>query len=1052
MSDCLNSSLVLLASAGTGKTFALSNRFLELAANGVPLQDILATTFTRKAAGEILDRILSRLSEAALDESKFAELTGFISTPSGWSRQDAVQLLRNMLNDLHRFEVRTLDAWFQQNLNVVALEKGLPPGWSVSDSFELDELRAQAILEVIGRLDLQEADSLLRDLQQREFKRSVYEGLLELLSSTLTMHLSAGSRKEVWQGLSDCKEPSQDSLQELRLGLERLETPKTAKGSPNNTWEKALRTLKQCWADHDWKGVLDLTLIAAAIEGKDKFARIAIPDLARGVLKRAAELAAAATLADLHRSNLALCELVSAYAQVYQQLKQKAGRYDFDDIPRLLADSPQTEVVNHRLGRKVKHLLLDEFQDTSVLQWQVLEPLIEATIVSSQVDSSMLCVGDVKQAIYGWREGESDLLTGIPKWYHVPSETRAKNYRSSQKVLDAVNVVFSNLNSGAPVIADSTDTVILESIKDWAEGFPQHEAAKDLPGSVWLLQCKAEKRKGSTPKVMQLVIDRVEDLHRQAPEATIGVLVRRKKDIQTLLLELKRLGIRASGEGGNLLTDSKAVQLALSVFRLADHSADTTAYFHLATSPLAPFFAIDFNIEEDLRGGARRLSRHLRRRLLDNGCGQLLLELAHHMEDHKLFDAWNRHRFGQLIALGLQFEKRNELRASRFVDLIEHTPVSDPMAAPVRIMTVHASKGLEFDAVLMPFFDTGGKPRNPLISQRLDPRRGFSLLSLTPPKAVIPFSPPLTVMTNERIGREIQEDLCVLYVAMTRARQRLEIILPPPIQNSSVFRTENLLRATMVDGFLEPHEIPRAEVLWHNATHVEFHYNAGEPAEELERKPLLPAMIRLQKSKGNRSLPRWSPSSTEGNGLVGGSALLSASASAARSRGTAIHRLFEEIMWLDNFQANDQHLLHLLSECGYTGSAAMDLITSFRSALDQEAVKELLSRPQEHQEVDVWREQTFAVAMVDEHGADSILNGIFDRVELHKTGGEITSAIIIDFKTGAVAGELDLLSKADFYRSQMRAYRKALCARTGLHADQVSCQLLFVDAGLVAEV
>jgi ATP-dependent exoDNAse (exonuclease V) beta subunit len=1052
MNDCLNSSLVLLASAGTGKTFALSNRFLELAANGVPLQSILGTTFTRKAAGEILDRILLRLSEAALDESKFAELTGFISTPPGWSRQHATQLLRTMLNDLHRFEVRTLDAWFQQNLNVVALEKGLPPGWSVSDPFELDELRAQAILEVIGKLDVQEADNLLRDLQQREFKRSVYEGLLDLLNNTLAMHLSAGSRQEVWQGLSECKDPSKASMQEVCLDLDALETPKTAKGSPNKNWDKALKALRQCWADQDWKSLLSLTLIGAVLEEKDKFARIAISDRARNVLSRAAKLAAAATLADLHRSNLALCALVSAYSETYQQLKQKAGRYDFDDIPRLLADTSQSEVVNHRLGRKVKHLLLDEFQDTSVLQWQVLEPLIEETVLPPQTDSSMLCVGDVKQAIYGWREGESDLLTGIPEWYGVPAETKAKNYRSSQKVLDAVNVVFSNLNSGAPVIADSADAQTLESIRDWAEGFPKHEAAKDLPGSVWLLQCQAEKRKGSTPKVMQLVIDRIEDLHRQAPEASIGVLVRRKRDIQTLLLALKRLGIRASGEGGNLLTDSQAVQLALSLFRLADHPADTAAFFHLATSSLAPFFTIECDLEKGLRSGARRLSRHLRRRLQDDGCGQLLLDLAQHMEDQQLFDAWNRHRFGQLIALGLQFEKRNELRADRFVDLVERTPVGDPMAAPVRIMTVHASKGLEFDAVLLPFFDAGAKPRNLLVSQRIDSRRGFNLLSLAPSKAVIPFSAPLKVMTNERIRRDIQEDLCVLYVAMTRARQRLEIILPPPIKNSSVFRTENLLRATMVDGFLEPHEIPHADVLWHNATHVEFHHHAAEPKQETAMQTPLPSKLCLQETRGKRSLPRWSPSSTEGDGLVGGSALLSTSASAARSRGTAIHRLFEEIMWLDNFQANDQQLLHLLSECGYTGSAAMDLICSFRDALDQPAVKMLLSRPQEYEEVDVWREQTFAVAMVDEHGADSILNGIFDRVEIHKTGGEITSAVIIDFKTGAVAGELDLLSKADFYRSQMRAYRKALCARTGLHPDAISCQLLFVDAGLVAEV
>ena len=81
-----------------------------------------------------------------------------------------------------------------------------------------------------------------------------------------------------------------------------------------------------------------------------------------------------------------------------------------------------------------------------------------------------------------------------------------------------------------------------------------------------MLESHAESRRGSTPEVIRLTVNRITDLHQQAPDASIGVLVRRKKDIQTLLLELKRRGIRASGEGGNLLTDSEAVQLALSLF------------------------------------------------------------------------------------------------------------------------------------------------------------------------------------------------------------------------------------------------------------------------------------------------------------------------------------------------------------------------------------------------------------------------------------------------------------------------------------------------------
>ncbi len=1051
MSDCLSASKVLLASAGTGKTYALTNRFIELAANGVPLQDILATTFTRKAAGEILDRILGRLSAAALDDIKFEELKKPLDVPAAWSRDDAQQLLRDMLSNLHRFEVRTLDAWFQQILNVVALELGLPPGWTIGDRFDLDELRAQAILEVIADLDPHQADDLLRDLQQAEFKRSVFDGLLDLLGKAHAMHLSGGRRPEVWQVLSESKAPSTDELIEIEQALLALQAPKTGKGTPNQHWQKGIAGLQRDWQELNWKGVLGSSLMNAVLENKGKFSRIEIPGHVQGTLTKAAELAANSLLVDLHNSNLALCELVESFSQRLSHLKRQTGFFDFDDIPRLLSDPSQDRIAQHRLGRRVKHLLLDEFQDTSVLQWQVLEPMIEKITRPEEEEASLLCVGDVKQAIYAWREGESDLLAGINGWYDIPFKPLWENWRSSQKILEAVNVVFGDLQSGAPVIAENACDTTLEGIKDWANQFPRHQAAKDIPGSAWLLQSQAEKRKGSTPDVMRLVISRVQALHEQAPSASIGILVRRKREIQTLLLELKRLGIRASGEGGNLLTDSEAVQLALSMFRLADYPGDSTAFFHLATSPLGPFLEAHFDVSEGASFGAQKLSRYLRRRLLDDGCGQFLVDVAEVMERQQLFDVWNRHRFGQLVALGLKFEKRNELRISRFVDLIEEHQVNDPLAAPVRIMTVHASKGLEFDAVIMPFFDSRNNSRNALLARRLDPRRGYDFISLTPNKSLLPFSTDLKVMDGLRIQRDVREEMCVLYVAMTRARQRLEIILPPPVKKSSVFRTENLLRSTMRDEFIEPFEIPNAEVLWHNATQVDFEFSASELESSAPGKSPLPARLELQASCGKRALPRWSPSSTEGDGIVGGASLLSSNASSARARGTAIHRLFEEVAWIDDFRGNDQHLLRLLGECGFTGGAAMDMIASFRDALDSPAVRELLKKP-EGVDVDLWRELPFAIAALDEHGADSILTGIFDRVVIRKSEGKITSATIIDFKTGPVAGELDLASKVDFYRGQMRAYRKALCARTELAPEQVGCKLLFVDAGLVADV
>ncbi|MDP7061395.1 MAG: UvrD-helicase domain-containing protein, partial [Planctomycetota bacterium] len=260
MSDHIPEPLVLLASAGTGKTFRLSSRFLELVANGAPVQDILATTFTKKAAGEILDRILVRLSKAALEESAFAELLKHVEVPDEWSREHAIRLLRDLVKNLHRFEVRTLDAWFQQNLQVVALELGLPPGWSVGDPFDLSDLRAQAILEVIAGLAPSQADALLRDLQQHEFKRSVFEGLLDLLDRTLNIHLSADNTGNPWDSLSDCSQPPVQEMEESAAILAQIKVPTTGKGTPNKNWATNVTKLVKAWQDRSWKEVLSSSL------------------------------------------------------------------------------------------------------------------------------------------------------------------------------------------------------------------------------------------------------------------------------------------------------------------------------------------------------------------------------------------------------------------------------------------------------------------------------------------------------------------------------------------------------------------------------------------------------------------------------------------------------------------------------------------------------------------------------------------------------------------------------------------------------------------------
>ena len=136
--------VVIRASAGTGKTFQLTNRFLALALAGVPLDTILATTFTRKAAGEILDRVLLRLAEAAAEKRVCVELGRHIGMPH-LDTAACGRLLSAMIHKLHRLRVNTLDSFFIQIARACSFELDLPSGWQIVDPVDDRRLRNIAV-------------------------------------------------------------------------------------------------------------------------------------------------------------------------------------------------------------------------------------------------------------------------------------------------------------------------------------------------------------------------------------------------------------------------------------------------------------------------------------------------------------------------------------------------------------------------------------------------------------------------------------------------------------------------------------------------------------------------------------------------------------------------------------------------------------------------------------------------------------------------------------------------------------------------------------------
>ena len=189
---------VIRASAGTGKTFQLSNRFLRLLASGVECETILATTFTRKGAGEILDRIVQRLAQAATSQAGSEKL----ATELEWAltQERAQELLKSLIQNLHRLQISTLDAFFYRVAQSFRLELGLPTEWEIADQQQIDRLQHQVIHEILR-------DKTVIDLVHLMTKGEAQRRIADLIRATVNelYPIALESEASAWDRLPHVK-------------------------------------------------------------------------------------------------------------------------------------------------------------------------------------------------------------------------------------------------------------------------------------------------------------------------------------------------------------------------------------------------------------------------------------------------------------------------------------------------------------------------------------------------------------------------------------------------------------------------------------------------------------------------------------------------------------------------------------------------------------------------------------------------------------------------------------------------------------------------------
>lgn len=1021
-------SLMIRASAGSGKTFQLSNRFLALLAAGSEPSAMIALTFTRKAAGEFADRILSRLAEGALDETKAAKLAEELADTLGGSSAtgmpalfpggDRVQpdlaafqcLLEKLAAQLHRVSLGTLDSFFVRIAKRFPYELGLAE-FQLLEEDAMQAEQAQVLARIFREVPERQRAAFLGAFRLATHGKE-HNRLCDLLDEFLEKHhqryLSAPEREQ-WGNLGliwpdGCPWPEVENFATAAQDVvDLLETVDVDK-KPHATWIKGWQKTVEWFATYapgDGRTAppaVERTLVLleelAAGQATDFFSKMehrisgslgrAMVRLVGGYLR--AEIEARAT------RTVGLWSLLWAYESIYGAEVRRRGRLGFADVTRLLADGGLTTDgrarIESRLDARYRQWLLDEFQDTSRAQWEVLEGLLDEAVLDPEGERSLFVVGDTKQGIYGWRGGEPRLFDDLlarPGWHGRMREWGMEtSWRSAQEVLDLSNLVCEPvaLRGRFPDAA----------VERW--NYAEHRSApREVPLPGYAVVVDTAEDEGDDEEEIGGVDGALRDLLAEirpiARGLSCAVLVRSnakaRKLVEFLRQEFPDMPVEMDAEV-ELAQDNPLGVALLDLFRWLAHPADRLAKGHVAATPLGKVIA---------EYGEGSISRWhaCRKKVLESGIAGLLQQVTARLREQGALNVFLEQRLSGILRAALDYDESGGRDLGEWVARLETLKQREYSAeGALQVMTVHKAKGLEFDMVILPDLAGGAfdDPAKAGILEFKDSTGRIEGVLLAPGRKLLEADPALRERFEAWSAEQCYERFCNLYVGLTRAKHATYVLLPKAPANPSSERRFDLWIRSVCDG--------AGEVGWNGKTRATIH-EAGDPAwhanvrrKEIEGAPEVPAPV-LGTAVARRA--RTSPSGAKKAGVIAPSA-------SGMAFGRELHVAFERIGWVDE--------LELSALPGETGKLVLEL-------MGMPGIRPLFER--RGRNIGLFREQAVE-AILD----GQWLSGIIDRLHVIRgADGKVESLELIDFKTDAVDRAEQLVER---YAGQMAAYREVL--------------------------
>lgn len=838
-------SVVVEACAGAGKTWMLVSRILRALLAGAEPQQILAITFTRKAAGEMRERLADWLREFAhaseAERLQALQQRGMTAQAAAEAAPRLAALHQQLLTARRRVEIRTFHGWFSQLLQAAPIdllaELGLSPGLELIE--DVADLRADVFRRfhaaVAADAGLREDFfSLVRERgrsQLRKWLEAAWTRRVEVESADAagTLASSVPPAGACWPEFAGLDHPAQrvqaPRVRELLLGVAASLGAQSAA-----TPRKQATGLEQALSLADARQSFAAVRAALLTQKGEPRKGLQAPGLDEA-LAHIGSIQVAIEQQQAHEDHARMARLARVLLQQYERLKRQRGLADMADLERcalhLLQDSALSGWVQERLDQRIRHVLIDEFQDTSPLQWRTLHGWLSGYAgagggASGQRPLSVFIVGDPKQSIYRFRGADPRVFAAARAFVAEAlggvvlecDHTR----RNAPEVLQAVNTVFERAQHGGHFEGFRAHTTGAAAGAPGAMRLPRierppREAAGEASGA-WrdsLSQPRHEPEEGLRQQEARQVAEAVRGLIAQgmAP-GDIQVLARKRAVLAQAAAALQALGLPHVAPEDNLLMASPEVRDLVAVLDVLASPGHDLSLAHALRSPM--FSATDDDLlalSAEAAGGGwwAALQRLSSASPALQRAATLLgrwAQAMHRLPPHDLLDrivadgelvprllaavpAPRRAAAMQSVhallntALGLDGARYASIYG--FVRALKRralTVSAGAVADAVQLLTVHGAKGLEARAVILMDCDAPAakaETATVLVEWPVDdeaPARCAFVASEArcPPSLV-------SLLERERAARE-REEVNGLYVAMTRAREQLVLSAVAP--------------------------------------------------------------------------------------------------------------------------------------------------------------------------------------------------------------------------------------------------------------------------------